>query len=204
MAINTPRFCKSIATFLFGALLANQSLAAEPREPVYTGWIWSAHAGTLNIDSKVAREQFIEDSAWLFGLSAERYSSDSNFTFLVGVDFIGYSDELPFDQHTDDGWKESDAGAAMAYVEFGPKIPFGADQTNYFTAHAGVSGIFSSERSINYCRNCYSEDIDVSGGLYGILGVGHNFGNFDVGVQFQQYFSGDLDNSLRLRISSSF
>ena len=204
MAINTPRFCKSLATFLFGALLTNQALAAEPREPVYTGWVWSAHAGTLNIDSDVAKEQYIEDSAWLIGLSAERYSSDSSFTFLVGVDFIGYSDELPFDQHTDDGWKESDASAATAYIEFGPKISFGIDNNNYFVAHAGVSGVLSSERSISYCRNCYSEDIDVSGGFYGVLGVGHSFGSFDIGVQFQQYFTGDIDNSLALRVSSSF
>jgi len=37
-----------------------------------------------------------------------------------------------------------------------------------------------------------------------VLGVGHSFDRFDIGLQFQQYFSGDLDNSLRLRISSSF
>ncbi len=189
---------------MFGALLASQTMADSREEVAYSGWSWSGHVGTLNLDSKVAQEQYIEDSAWTIGVAAERYSSDSNVTFLIGLDFIGYSDKMPFDQNTTDGWKESDASAAMAYVEFGPRIPFGVDQTNYFTAHAGVSGIFSSERGISYCSDCYNEEIDVSGGLYGVLGVGHSFGSFDLGLQFQQYFSGDLDNSLRLRLSSSF
>lgn len=204
MAVKTRLFYKTITTFIFGALLANQALAQQPGEPVYSGWSWSAHAGTLNLDSEVAEEQFVEDSAWVIGLAAERYSSDSNLTFLIGLDFIGYSDNLPFDQNTTDGWKESDASAAMAYFEFGPRVPFGVDHTNYFIAHAGVSGVFSSERGISNCSNCYSEDIDVSGGLYGVIGVGHSFESFDLGLQFQQYFSGDIDNSLRLRISSSF
>ena len=204
MATHTQVFYKAIATFFLGAFLTSQAMAAEPKEPVYSGWSWSGHAGTINFDSKTAYDQYIEDSAWVIGFTAERYSSDSNLTFLVGVDYIGYSDDLSFDQYTTDGWKESDANAAMAYVEFGPRVPFGADNTNYFVAHAGLSGILYSERGIGYCSNCYSEDIDISGGFYGVLGVGHSFGSFDVGLQFQQYFSGDIDNSLRVRISSSF
>jgi hypothetical protein len=203
MKFNT-RFIYQLPAFVFGVLLTTQALAAEPKEPAYSGWSWSGHAGTLNIDSKVAYDEYVEDSAWVIGLAAERYSSDSNLTFLVGLDFIGYSDDASFHQNTTDGSKGSDASAAMVYVEFGPRIPFGADQSNYFVAHAGLSGILSSERSISNCSNCYSEDIDINGGFYGVLGVGHSFGNFDLGLQFQQYFSGDIDNSLRVRLSSSF
>ena len=68
----------------------------------------------------------------------------------------------------------------------------------------GLSGIFFSERSISSCSNCYSEDIDIDGGLYGVLGVGHKLGYFDIGLQFHQYFTGDLDNGFRLKLSSSF
>ena len=204
MAIRTKLFYKTLTTFLLGTFLTSQAMAAEPEEPVYTGWSWSGHAGTINFDSKTAYNEYIDDSAWVIGIAAERYSSASNLTFLIGLDYIGYSDDLPFDQYTTDGWKESEASAAMAYVEFGPRIPFGVDNTNYFVAHAGLSGVLNSERSISYCSNCFSEDIDISGGLYGVLGVGHSFGGFDLGLQFQQYFSGDIDNSLRLRVSSSF
>jgi len=188
-----------------GALLASPVMAETVKQaPVYSGWSWSAHVGNLNIDSKVAAQEKIESSAWVLGAAAEHYSSDSSLTFLIGFDFIGYGDKRPFDQNTTDGWKKSDASAAMIYAEFGPRIPFGKDDANHFIAHVGMSGIFSSERGISYCSNCDTVSIDVNGGLYGVLGVYHSFNSFDLGLQFQQYFSGDVDNSLRVHIATSF
>lgn len=205
MPRTTHLFIRTFGLLSLGALLANPTLAeTKAQTPAYSGWSWSAHVGSLNIDSKVARQQGIKSSAWVIGAAAERYSSDSILTFVVGVDLVGYSDNYSFSQETNKGEKDSDASAAMVYAEFGPRLPFGKDNNNYFIAHAGVSGIFSSERGIGNCTNCYSEDIDVKGGLYGVLGVGHTFNNFDLGLQFQQYMTGDLDNSLRLRISTSF
>ena len=200
----STRFIYQIPSFIAGALLATQVMAAEPKEPAYSGWSWSGHAGTLNLDSKVAYNEYVKDSAWVIGLAAERYSSDSNLTFVIGLDLIGYDDEASFRQDTTGGRKSSDASAVLGYVEFGPRVPFGVDKSNYLVAHAGLSGVFSSERGIDNCSNCYSEDIDINGGFYGVLGVGHSFGSWDLGLQFQQYFSGDIDNSLRLRVSSSF
>jgi len=190
---------------LLSLVLASSVFAdPAPKQQAYSGWSWSAHVGTMNIDSKVAKQQGIDDSAWTIGIAAERYSSDSSLTFVLGAEFIGYDDQYSFSQETNKGNKGSDASGALIYAEFGPRVPFGKDDSNYFIAHAGVSGMLNSERGISYCEDCYSEDIDVTGGLYGVLGVGHSFGNFDLGLQFQQYFSGDLDNSLRLRVSSSF
>lgn len=200
---HTPR--KILTTLSLAALLGAPAIAsAAPQEQAYSGWSWSAHVGNLNIDSDVAKAQGIDDSAWVLGAAAERFSSDSNLTFLIGVDLIGYSDNYSFSQDTNKGEKSSDASAAMVYAEFGPKIHFGKGDSNYFIAHAGISGIFSSERGIGYCSDCYSEKIDVKGGAYGVLGVGHSFSSFDVGLQFQQYFKGDLDNSLRFNISTTF
>lgn len=205
MLSNTHLPRKILITLSFAALLAAPAIVtAAPKEQAYSGWNWSAHVGTLNIDSNVAQEQRIEDSAWVLGAAAERFSSDSSLTFLVGIDLIGYGDNYSFRQETNKGEKSSDASAAMVYAEFGPKVPFGKDDSNYFLAHAGVSGIFSSERGIGYCTDCYSESIDVKGGAYGVLGVGHSFGRVDIGLQYQQYFSGDLDNSLRFNISTTF
>lgn len=203
--LHTHLLRKTLSALTLGAFLASPAMAgAVQQEQSYSGWSWSAHVGNLNIDSKVAEQQGIDDSAWVLGAAAEHYSTNSSLTFLIGLDLIGYHDENPFPQNTTDGWKESDASGAMVYAEFGSKIPFGKDELNYFIAHVGMSGIFSSERSISYCSNCYSESIDVNGGLYGVLGIGHSFNNFDLGLQFQQYFSGDLDNSLRLNIATSF
>lgn len=205
MPRNTLFTIKTFSLLTPIALLAKLAIAAPaPQEQSYSGWSWSAHVGTLNIDSKVAERQGIDDSAWVIGAAAERYSSNSSLTFVIGADFIGYSDNYSFSQDTNKGEKDSNASGAMIYAEFGPKVPFGKDDSNYFIAHAGVSGMFSSERGISYCEDCHSENIDIKGGLYGVLGVGHSFGNFDLGFQFQQYLSGDLDNSLRLRVSSSF
>lgn len=200
---HTPR--KILSLIALGALLASPVMAEDAaKQPAYSGWSWSAHVGTLNIDSKVAREQGIDSSAWVIGAAAERYSSDSILTFLVGADLIGYGDNYSFSQDTNKGEKDSDASAAALYVEVGPRVPFGKDNSSYFVAHAGASVIMASERGISYCSDCYSEDIKVKGGAYGVLGVGHTFGSFDLGIQFQQYLSGDLDNSLRVRISSTF
>lgn len=196
---------KSLSLFALGVLMASPLIAAPaPKEQAYSGWSWSAHVGNLNIDSKVADAQGIDTSAWVIGAAAERYSSDSILTFVIGVDLIGYGDNYSFSQDTNKGEKSSDASGAIVYAEFGPRMTFGKDNSNYFIAHGGVSGVFASERGISYCDGCYSESIDVKGGFYGVLGVGHTFNSFDLGLQFQQYLSGDLDNSLRLRISTSF
>lgn len=200
---HTPR--KILTALSLAALFATPMMAtAAPKEQAYSGWNWSAHVGTLNIDSEVAQAQGVEDSAFVIGAAAERFSSDSILTFLIGFDFVGYDDKYSFSQETNKGEKSSDASAALVYAEFGPKLPFGKESNNYFIAHIGLSGILSSERSIGYCTDCYSESIDIEGGAYGVLGVSHSFSRVDIGLQYQQYFSGDLDNSLRFNISTTF
>lgn len=194
-----------LGLFVASAMFASPVMAAPTaQKKAYSGWSWSAHVGNLNIDSTVAKFQGIDDSAWVIGAAAERYASDSILTYALGIDFIGYGDNYSFSQNTNKGEKSSDASAIMAYAEFGPKVSFGKDKLNHFTAHVGAANIFGSERGIDYCANCYSEDIDVDAGLYGVLGLGHSFSSFDLSLQFQQFFSGDLDSSLRLQISSSF
>jgi hypothetical protein len=64
--------------------------------------------------------------------------------------------------------------------------------------------MLASERGISNCSNCYSEDIEIDGGIYGVLGVGQTLGSLDLSVQFQQYLSGDLDNTIRLKLSGAF
>jgi hypothetical protein len=169
-----------------------------------SGWSWSAYLGNLNIDSTVARDQYLGDSAVILGFGAERFTDTSEFTLTLGMDFIFYDDKGDFSQLTNQGRKSSDASAVLAFVEFGPKLHFGLDNANFFIAHGGFSGIFASERGIGNCSNCYSEDIDVEGGAYGLIGIGHEFNSFELSLQFQQYFTGDLDNSLRIKIASVF
>lgn len=191
----------TLATLMTSPLIA---AAAPQQEQGYGIWNWAGHLGTLNIDSKVAREQGVDDAAFVFGGTAEHSRTDSILSFLLGLDFVSYDDNYNFSQDTNKGEKSSSASAMLAYAEFGPKIHFGADQSNYLITRVGLSTLFGSERSIDYCSNCYSESIDIDGGPYGVVGIGHSFGNFAIGLQYQQYFSGDLDNSLRFNVSTSF
>jgi hypothetical protein len=199
---------------LSASLLAAGAFAAapsnnNPNNNDYTGWSWSGHVDHINIDSEAAAEQFIEDTATAIGGAAEYYSSASENTLSLGMSFLFYRDNAEFAQFIHDYWgdvnyTESDATAFMLFAEYGPKYRFGQDNMSFVTVRGGVSGMLYSERAISYCSNCYSEDIDIDGGVYGVLGIGQTLGSLDIGLQFQQYFSGDLDNSIRLKISGAF
>lgn len=198
---------------LCAALSAAPALAQDVYESrTYgptSGWSWSAHLDHINIDKKVAAEQGVDDYFTAFGGAAEYYTNDSNMTLSLGLSIIFYDDNDEFRQEVEDWWgdsyyRRSDATGGQAFVEYGPKYKFGANDQSFVVVRGGLSGIFMSERSISSCRNCYSEDIDIDGGLYGVLGIGHKLGYFDLGVQFHQYFTGDLDNGFRLKLSSSF
>lgn len=193
-------------------VLANSQLvfAQSGSEPIReTGWSWSGHADHINIDKDAAEEQWIEDTAFAVGGAAEYFASDSENTLSLGASILFYRDNAAFSQYVEDWWgydgyETSDANAFMLFAEYGPKYRFGQDNMSFFTVRGGVSGILASERSISNCSNCYSEDIEIDGGVYGVLGIGQTLGSIDLSLQFQQYFSGDLNNSLRLKISGAF
>ena len=144
------------------------------------------------------------------GGAAEYYSSNSENTLSLGVNLLFYRDNAAFGQYVEDYWdgdvdyEESDANAFMLFAEYGPKYRFGQDNMTFVTIRGGLSGILASERSISNCRNCYAEDIEIDGGLYGVIGIGQTLGRLDLGLQFQQYFTGDIDNSVRLKLSGAF
>jgi hypothetical protein len=182
---------------------------ANPANANYTGWSWSGHVDHINIDKEAAFSQGIKDTAIAVGGAAEYYSSNSENTLSLGINVLFYRDNAAFGQYVDDYWsgvdyEESDANAFMLFAEYGPKYRFGRDNMTFVTIRGGISGILASERSISNCRNCYSEDIEIDGGVYGVIGIGQTLGRLDLGLQFQQYFSGDLDNSLRLKLSGAF
>ncbi len=205
-----------LITCLFGAsLLASTTFAAapptssNPNNSDYTGWSWSGHVDHVTIDSQAASDQWIEDTATAIGGAAEYYSSKTENTLVLGTSFLFYRDNAEFSQYVEDYWgdtdySESDASAIMVFAEYGPKYRFGQDNMNFFTVRGGISGMLYSERAISSCSNCYSEDIDIDGGVYGVLGIGQTLGSLDLGLQFQQYLSGDLDNTVRLKLSGAF
>lgn len=200
----------SLSTLLCTSLAQAATPGNQPGNSAgYGNWSWSAHVDHVTLDTEAADKAFIEDTATALGLAAEYYTNTSENTLSLGMSFLLYRDNAAFGQYVEDFWddtdyRESDANAFMIFAEYGPKYRFGTDNMSFFVVRGGVSGILASERSISGCSNCYSEDIDIDGGVYGVLGLGHTLGNIDLGLQYQQYFGGDLDNSLRLKISSAF
>lgn len=196
------------------SLLTSVAFAAapsnnNPNNIDYTGWSWSGHVDHVTIDSQAAAEQWIEGTATAIGGAAEYYSSKTENTLVLGTSILFYRDNAEFSQYVEDYWgdtdySESDATAIMIFAEYGPKYRFGQNNMSFFTVRGGVSGMLYSERAISSCSNCYSEDIDIEGGAYGVLGVGQTLGSLDLSVQFQQYLSGDLDNTIRLKLSGAF
>ncbi|HWV14745.1 MAG TPA: hypothetical protein VN030_04880 [Cellvibrio sp.] len=201
-----------ITPFAALAISLASPLALAHAPSGYSGWSWSGNIEHINIDPEVAkrRDVLLSEEATAFGIAAEYFTDSGDLTYLLGLSYIMYNDNNELYQYVYDDWddtvsyEESDASAFMAVAEAGQKIRFGVDHMNFFSARGGVSGIFASERSIANCSNCASENLDIDGGLYGVVGLGHSFNYLDVELQFQQYFTGDLDNSLRLKISGSF
>lgn len=182
---------------------------SEQKAQAITGWSWSGHVDHVNLDAEAANSAHIADSAVALGFAGEYYSDQSEMTLSLGMSALLYNDNDEFSQYVRDSWgyygtSESEASALMLFAEYGPKYRLGADHLGFAVVRIGASGILGSERSIPNCSNCYSEDIDIEGGVYGVIGVGRTLGSFDLGLQFQQYFSGDIDNSIRLKISGSF
>lgn len=196
---------------IYTGLLASSAFAATPAQTNddYTGWSWSGHLDHVTIDAQAADDQWIEDTATAIGGAAEYYSTASENTLSLGASFLFYRDNAEFSQYVQDYWgdedySESDASAFMLFAEYGPKYRLGRNNMSFVTLRGGVSGVLASERGIANCSNCYSEDIEIDGGVYGVIGFGQTLGNLDLSVQFQQYFSGDLDNSIRLKLSGAF
>jgi hypothetical protein len=200
---------KTLTKLLLLSPLFLPTAAIAQTYPTTPGWSWSGHVDHMTFDKEAAWEQGIADNATAVGFSVERFQNTTENTWSLGMNFIFYNDDDEFAEYVEDYWgyanyEESNASAISIFAEYGPRYRFGADRLSFFSVRGGVTGIIYSERGINDCRDCYSEDIDIDGGLYGLLGIGRTTGSIDWSLQFQQYLSGDIDNVIRLRISGTF
>lgn len=189
-------------------LLILPSAYAQQQAEQPGSWGWSGHMDHMTFDDEQAWDQGIDKNAFALGFAAE-YATASDNILSLGMSFIFYNDNDEFAQYVEDNWgdvdyEESSASAISVFAEYGPRYRFGADNLSFFTVRGGVSGVFLSERSIDYCSNCYSEDIDIDGGFYGVLGIGRSTSHVDFSLQFQPYFTGDIDNVLRFKVSGMF
>lgn len=199
----------SIALTLSVAFTTLTSQASQ--NDSYGSWAWHANAVTISLDSEAAASQGVEDSAYSIGASAS-YLADGWVTSL-GLDVIIYDDNETFTQTVigdgafndgDRSVESSDATAGLFSVSTGYQWEFGEDNDFAVQAQGGFSFIVFSERSIAYCSDCYSEDIDLDGGAFVRASLVKSTSSVSFGVFAQQYVSGDIDNAFGIFIGSSF
>lgn len=192
---------------LAGLILATSQIQAEEVESNYaesSGFYGSI--GTVSIDEKVAYMEGIGDSAtyWKFGWEQR------NIDWIWGVGISGYlyDDKYEFSQQTQDNFgnkkdSESSATAFNAYLEGGYR--YIVNQNFDVALLAGYEAVLSSDRGIGLCTNCYSEDIDVSAGLYAQPRMTYTWDNGWYGaLGYNAYFGGDVSNALMITLGATW
>jgi len=186
---------------------------AQTQEDVSKGsWRYSGHVSMVGIDSEVAKQEGIEDSAISIGLFADY--KKTNWVTSLGLDFIMYDDNEEFSQtvetvgifnNGDISDESSDASAVQATVATGYEWRYGVNQDIALLLQGGYGHVFSSERTIPNCTDCRTVDIDVDGGVFAKLMLTKETERWGFSLYAQPYLTGDgLSNSLGFVFSNKF
>lgn len=175
-------------------------------------WSFGGYLESLSLNSEKAAREGIDDSALALGFNAD-YFSDGPMSVSLGSAWVKYDDNRGFDQQVevvggfDDGdiqTASSDASAFLVYADAGPRFTFG--RSSYFSAKAGFTAFFASERAIGNCSDCFSEDIDIDGGAYIQTAFGHSFDRVSIGFVYNQYLDDNkgVSDGFRFLIATGF
>lgn len=190
------------------------AISALTANTAFADWSFGGYLENISLDPEKAAQEGIEDSALALGFNAD-YFSDGLMTVSLGSALVMYDDNREFSQRVevvggfDDGderTESSEASAMLIYADVGPRFTFGGDDSSYFSAKAGFSTFFASERSIGSCSDCYSENIDIDGGAYIQTALGHSFKRASIGFVYTQYLDDDkgVSDGLRFLIATGF
>jgi hypothetical protein len=192
---------------------ACSTVMADEKIPESPGsWNFEGSFEFVGLDSDSAAQEGIKDSANAIGFYAN-YLKQDWLTSLRGS-YIIYSDEAEFSQlvehvggfdHSETKRASSEADALTFGVAFGRRWQLGSQANTDGVLQLGFDQVFGSDRSISNCSNCYSEDIDIDGGVFVQGGIRHNFQSFSAGVSVTRYLTGDgLTNRLSVTIGNHF
>jgi hypothetical protein len=199
------------ATLAFISTFSVVGVNAQENNEVEGEWFFNAHVGTMSLDKDKANSQYSDSSAYVVGFNADYLTS--NWITTGTVAFLVYDDYAEFSQVVEgQGWfnngdssvESSNASGVIFSIASGYQWTVGEEREFAARLQAGFSGLTASERGIENCSNCYSEDININGGLFLLGSIQRDVGRFSIGLFYQQYFSGDLNNSLGISISSGF
>lgn len=159
--------------------------------------------GQVSFDDATAYYEGIDNSAtyWRFGWEQQL----TNLVWGAGVSGYVYDDKESFSQRTrsslsgDEQDSDSGAVAINGYIEGG--YLYRVNENIKVSFMAGYEAVFSSDRSIGNCSDCYSEDIDVASGVYFQPRVTYQWENeWYVRLSTSSYLSGDVDSNVMLSI----
>lgn len=199
----TLSLCSSLA-------MAVEDEAPLAHDPANT-WFWGFTLEQYRFDKEAAAKTAVGDSATALGMEAEYYYA-TNISTTFGMSILMYDDKARFSQTTQNqstyeiNQSSSEARGLPFYADIGYRRFFVGESTkSYLTARLGLSSIFDSSRTIPSCTNCTSEDIKISGGIYGMIGAGMKFGEtWGMGIHYKNYFSGDISNVIGLTLTYGY
>jgi hypothetical protein len=198
---------------LTAAIVSSASLAREQNSGAFTvgEWHFAGYGSTVSLDGKSTALEGVEDSAYSIGATAD-YIQNSWVT-SIGGEILIYDDNAEFKQRVEgtglfnDGdvsTTSSDANAFLLYVASGYQWRFNEEQGVALTLQGGLAALIASERSIDSCSNCFSEDIDLDAGPFVKASLTNSTDSVSFGVYVQQYLSGDLSNAFGISIGTKF
>lgn len=173
----------------------------EPAAYPVNGFYFSI--GRASFDSETAEAERIDDTATFIRAMWE--GQKGQLVYGAGIGMYFYSDNDSFTQEVEDSFGDRDRAKSSAsgitgIGEIGYAKPLNDNLA--LEMLGGVEFMFSSERSIDYCSNCYEEDIDIDGGFYVMprLRISSS-GSFNFSVSYQHFLSGDIDNTIAANFS---
>ncbi len=162
--------------------------------------------GEVTLDEKIAFQEGVEDSAFYFRLAWEGQSD--KLVYGAGLSGYVYSDNEGFNQLVEDlggDVSSEDSSAVAINLFFEGGYSHTVNNALSFEAIGGFEPTISSERSIGNCTDCYSEDIDIGGGLYFSPRVRFGGENtFSFLLAYHQYLTGEVENGLTASFSWRF
>ena len=198
---------KKIALALIAIASSTTALAQEEQSSTPGSWEFGLGLGQTTIDQEAAADQLIGEDAFNVSLTA-MYLKNS-WISTVGLDIVQYDDNAGFSQAVTsnfggDSTEDSSATGVLLTAAFGYRWTHLEDDAVSTYLQGGVSAMTSSSRGIDNCSNCYSEDIEISGGGFIRGGAHYSWSSVGLGLEYTQYMSGDLNDSLMLNLTTSF
>lgn len=190
--------------------IEEQSIEEQPYL-IDNTWAFSVAINQTNFDNRVTYFG-IDDSA--FGMSFDIDYISNNWITTLSTEYLSYDDNAEFSQtvvgqgfinNGDLSDESSDASGLLVGIAIGKLFFFGESNDITVIGQVGINAMLYSERSIAFCDNCYSEDIDIDGGAFIKAGVVKDINQFSFGLHTKFYLSGDqLNSTFGISVGSTY